>query len=171
MGLLHFYRKDDKWHYVTSDELKNKKLPDLCFATYAPVNMIKDIDKLIEVQNQLTDKLEKVDNPDHELVCNMTQEPIKGVLYISKCKNHEYDAADKMSLCETAALSGHYPARSFQPRIWLRITSKLKSDDDLPTLKLSDYFPASAHHESKYRITENPLLGFPKRGFSFPNSG
>lgn len=34
-GMMHFYKKDGKWVYVTAEEYASKKqsLPDICFAT------------------------------------------------------------------------------------------------------------------------------------------
>lgn len=39
VGLVHFYRKDKAWSFVTADEYEAKKdeLPDVCFATHHPI--------------------------------------------------------------------------------------------------------------------------------------
>jgi len=52
-GLLHFFKKDDKWNFVTETELESKKkdLPALSFAIKNPIKNIEslewpDLDKL-----------------------------------------------------------------------------------------------------------------------------
>lgn len=42
-GLLHFYNKNNAWHFVTQEEYLNKKneLPDICFATKHPIDSIE----------------------------------------------------------------------------------------------------------------------------------
>lgn len=39
-GLIHFYKKDDAWHFVAEDEYEAKKdsLPQVCFATRSPID-------------------------------------------------------------------------------------------------------------------------------------
>ena len=56
-GLLHFYKKADKWHYVPAEEYEAKKaeLPPVCFAIKSPV---KDLENkpwpdLAETEKQL----------------------------------------------------------------------------------------------------------------------
>lgn len=41
-GLLHFYLKDSKWHFVSEEEYETRKgeLPDLCFAIKSPIEDI-----------------------------------------------------------------------------------------------------------------------------------
>lgn len=45
-GLIHFYKKDDAWVFVTPDEYQDKKeeIPDLCFATRHAIKDLKEQD-------------------------------------------------------------------------------------------------------------------------------
>jgi hypothetical protein len=43
-GMLHFYKVNGKWEYVTADEYEEKKstLPDLCFVTKCPIEDLEN---------------------------------------------------------------------------------------------------------------------------------
>ena len=51
-GILHFYKKDGKWVYVSQEESKTHDFPDICFAIRSPMKNIElnenwpDLDKL-----------------------------------------------------------------------------------------------------------------------------
>lgn len=57
-GLIHFYKKDGNWAFVTHDEFDEKKgeLPDVCFATRHPIAQFseKSFADLKALQPQLT---------------------------------------------------------------------------------------------------------------------
>ena len=43
-GLIHFFKKDGSWNFVTEEEYEEKKgdLPRLCFATRTPIASFSD---------------------------------------------------------------------------------------------------------------------------------
>ena len=54
-GLIHFYKKDNGWNFITESEYKEKKgeIPDLCFACRNPINNFQektfpDLDLLVQ---------------------------------------------------------------------------------------------------------------------------
>ena len=110
---------------MPGDQLNDAKLPNICFATYAP---LRDVDRVkLPDLDEFEDCIEVGDgNLDQGMKCDLTQEQIKGVRYFATFKCKEGAASETLNFSEKAALSGQYPARSFTPTIYYRITGTFK---------------------------------------------
>jgi hypothetical protein len=95
-GILHFYKKDGAWVFVTEDEFEQRKseLPDLCFAIKSPIEDIEtkewpDLDALTKevFESSINSSAEVV----HEGFENtLSSGDVKGPMYHTRCIiNHE----------------------------------------------------------------------------------
>lgn len=86
-GILHFYKKEGKWHYVSQEDYEAKKdsLPDLCLAIKCPITDLEqkdfpDLEKLSkEVFAAADAKIDAVKS-------SVTEQEIKGARYYTLVK-------------------------------------------------------------------------------------
>lgn len=143
-GLLHFYKKDDQWHFVSSADYEAKKteLPDLCFAIKCPIEKIseKEWPDLLALADDVLDK--EATSVEHETKDSISDEVIKGPRYHTRCQiNHEEIEVNHSE--SQVTLDSKY---SIHPLIFYRLAKPLKKEKELPPFDLTKFYKTDSKH-------------------------
>lgn len=155
-GLVHLYKKDGKWTYVSQPDYEAKKaeLPDLCIAIKCPIQGIEerewpDLDALTE---------EMIDTSattiEHREKDSTTDEVVKGPLYHSRCQiNHEEIEVNHSE--QEVLLEDKF---SIHPLIFFRLAKPLKKDKELPAFDLSKFYKTDPSHQIEFELVPDLTL-------------
>mmetsp|Transcript_41597 Transcript_41597/g.63474 ORF Transcript_41597/g.63474 Transcript_41597/m.63474 type:complete len:255 (+) Transcript_41597:414-1178(+) len=147
-GLLHFFKKDGQWTYVSEEEVASGKatLPDLCLAIRCPIEDIPslqwpDLDALAA---------EVLDSSAEEVVHSFTvgdqDKTIKGPLYYSKylINSQEIEVYKRMEDKEDED--------NINPQVFFRLAKPLKKGAKLPIIDLTKYYKQGSKHGIEIEI-------------------
>lgn len=141
-GLLHFYKKGDKLHYVGADEYEAQKesLPDLCFAIKCQIADIesKEWPDLEALARDFVD-YENTSN-DQKVDCNVNGKNITGPKYLSFSKINGDNQVLNISEKNVFVPSQY----DINPLIYYRIARPLKQGAKLPLIDLKNYYKGSS---------------------------
>lgn len=140
-GMIHFYKKDDEWKFVSQDEYEEKKgeLPKLCFATHQSISDFKnrpwaDLDSLAA----------QVDVSDGE--------PYYFTKYVQGLPDSESEK-ERFSMCPEGQFLEN-SMKEINPLIYVRTSGPSNSClNVLPTFKLTDYFELEESNNSDIAIS------------------
>ena len=145
-GLIHFYRDNGAWVFVTESEYEEKKaeLPRLVFATR---HSIKDFsDKEWPDLDALAAGLGEA--AEHSVDDNGNKIDAAGPLYCAY--SEDGDETKRLHSSEKGALSGGHRAE-LDPVIFYRVASPCPSEslETLPSFKVANYFERENHADDK----------------------
>jgi len=146
-GLLHFYKKGDKWEFLPSEQYEAKKadLPDICFAIKCPIADIasKDWPDLEALAQDILDDQISSGEVQHEgYPDSNTGEAIKGPLYHARCLvNHE-----EVECHHSESTIGEDDQNSLNPMIFIRIARKMKKGAKIPSIALDKFYGQDSKH-------------------------
>lgn len=142
MGMIHCYKKDDQWHFVTENDYEEKKneMPALCFAFKSPIKDMADKEwlDLEALAKEVFDEV-KVDSDEmvHEgFKCINSGEDVKGPLYHSRFILNDKEVELNYSEDTVAKYDQH----TVNPIIYYRVAKPLKKDAKLPIIDIQKYY-------------------------------
>lgn len=146
-GLLHFYKRGDKWEFLSQEQYEAKKgdLPDICFAIKNPIADIPskewpDLEAL--AKEILEDQIPSGELKHEGFADGKTGEDIKGPLYFSRCLINHEEIESQHS--ETSIKLDDQ--NSLNPLVYIRIAKKMKKDAKLPSISLEKYYSQDSRH-------------------------
>jgi hypothetical protein len=144
-GLVHFYKKEGEWQFVSEDEYEAKKseLPDLCLVIKCPIEDLPsrewpDLDALAQEIFEIDGKAESgaADCTHKGITSSRTGKEVQGPLYHTRCLiNHE---EIEYNLEESSIFKG--TENNLNPLIYFRVARPMKEGAKLPSIALEKYY-------------------------------
>jgi hypothetical protein len=154
-GMLHFYKKDGKWVYVSEDESKTHEFPDICFAIKSPMKGLEANDKWPDLEKVAAEILSKETFETHEgITDSKTGSEIKGPLY--QCQSYVGKDLKEFNFGTETILADH--ECHMHPHIFYRVQKKLKPESKLPALNLHEFY--AYDHQSDIQLSLTPWNNF-----------
>lgn len=129
-------------------------MPDLSFAIKCPIEDIhsKEWPDLAALASEVLDQA--ATTTEHEQKDSTTGEPVKGVLYHTRCQvNHEEIEVNHNS--EEIVFDDKF---SIHPLIFYRLTKPLVKGKELPSFDLAKYYKTDGSHQIEFEFEPDLTL-------------